>query len=434
MGVYQDIVARLSKRVVKKKKRYRYSKPKTILRWSMVAVFVIAAGLGWTIVAGLLDPYSAFGRMAVHLFKPVYMAGNNLLEYIFSSFGNYTFYKTDIFVLDFFSLIVAVTTFLTVGSLAWKYGRTYCNTICPAGTVLGLLSRFSLFKIRIDESRCTRCGLCAMKCKASCIDSKSQTVDGSRCIACFNCLDACREGALKYTYRKQGNVSNGTPKNESKRRFLLAGITTAAMTAPKVLAENTSLLSGNKKYTRQTPIMPPGATGAEHLLRHCTSCHLCVGKCPSRVIKPAFLEYGIEGMMQPVMSYKKGFCNYNCTLCTEICPNGALQPLTKEEKKLTQIGYVVFNQDICVVTTNGTNCGACSEHCPTQAVKMVPYKDGLTIPTIDTTICVGCGGCEYICPVRPHTAIYVEGHRVQQQAKAFEEEEKTDVKVEDFGF
>ncbi|MDR2627692.1 MAG: 4Fe-4S dicluster domain-containing protein [Dysgonamonadaceae bacterium] len=433
MGVYQDIVAWFSKRMGKKKKRYRYCKPKTTLRWTIVAVFILLYAFGWTAWAGWIDPYSSFGRMAVHLFKPVYMAGNNLLESVFTAFNNFTFYRIDIFVTDYFSLFVAAASCLIIGFLAWKYGRSYCNTICPVGTVLGLFSRFSLFRVRIDESKCTRCGLCTMKCKASCIDSKSQTIDGSRCVTCFNCLDACREGALKYTCRKKKALANGRPENEGKRRFLLAGIA-VAVTAPKVMGENTSLLSGDKKYTRQTPVMPPGAISAKHLSRHCTSCHLCVGKCPSRVIKPAFLEYGIEGMMQPVMSYKKGFCNYNCTLCTEICPNGALQTLTKEEKKLTQIGYVVFNKDLCVVTTNGTNCGACSEHCPTQAVTMVPYRDGLTVPAIDSAICVGCGGCEYICPVRPHTAIYVEGHKVQQQAKAFEEEEKTEVTVEDFGF
>ncbi|MDR1121757.1 MAG: 4Fe-4S dicluster domain-containing protein [Dysgonamonadaceae bacterium] len=439
MGVYQDVVAWVSKRVGKKKKKYCYSRAKSILRWSVVGVFIIFSGLGWTAVAGLTDPYSAYGRMAVHIFRPVYMAGNNLLESIFTPFNNYTFYKTDIFVMSAFSFATAIVTMLIVGYLAWRHGRTYCNTFCPVGTALGLASRFALFKIRIDRDKCTHCGLCAMKCKASCIDSQSQTVDASRCVDCFNCLDACSKGALKYSYRSKSHTNpkqtaSGRPENTAKRRFLWAGLATVTAGANVLAQQTKSLLADDKKYTRQTPIAPPGAVSSEHLLRHCTSCHLCISKCPSHVIKPSFLEYGIGGIMQPVMSYEKGFCNYHCSLCSEICPNGALKPLTKEEKQLTQIGYVVFNPDICVVITNGTNCGACSEHCPTQAVKMLPYKDGLTLPSIDTSICVGCGGCEYICPVRPHTAIFVEGHAVQQQAKAFEEEEKTEVTVEDFGF
>jgi ferredoxin len=172
----------------------------------------------------------------------------------------------------------------------------------------------------------------------------------------------------------------------------------------------------------------------EHLMKHCTSCHLCVSRCPSNVLKPSLLEYGIGGIMQPVMSFDRGYCNYNCTVCTEVCPNGALHALTMEEKHQTQVGRVVFNQDICVVHTDGTNCGACAEHCPTQAVTMVPYKDGLTIPHTDTEICVGCGGCEFICPVRPHTAIYVEGNPIHLKAKAFKEAEKSDVVIDDFGF
>ena len=108
--------------------------------------------------------------------------------------------------------------------------------------------------------------------------------------------------------------------------------------------------------------------------------------------------------------------------------------LAVEEKHRTQMGRVVFVEDICIVHTEGTNCGACSEHCPTQAVKMVPYKDGLTIPLIDPDICVGCGGCEFICPVRPYRAIYVEGNAIHQEAKAFIDEKQEDIKIDDFGF
>lgn len=436
LGIYQDIAGWFSRKTAKKKKRYKYKKAKSALRWSIVAIIVASFFAGFTIILGLLDPYSAYGRMATHIFKPIYMVGNNILATIFNHFGNYTFYKVDISILSAFSFIVALITFTGIGFLAWKYGRTYCNTICPVGTILGFLSKYSLFKVRIDSEKCNHCGLCATKCKAYCIDSKSAKIDYSRCVDCFNCLESCKQNALKFAPRKKTSISATTnePENSAKRQFLSATLFTA-IAIPKTFARRKQANYTHKEnYTRQHPVSPPGAISAEHLLKHCTSCHLCISKCPSNVIKPAFLEYGIGGMMQPVMHYEKGFCNYHCTVCTDVCPNGALVKLKKEEKRLTQIGRVVFNEDICVVHTDGTNCGACAEHCPTQAVKMIPYKNGLTIPKIDTDICVGCGGCEFICPVRPYRAIFVEGNLIQQQAKPFEEEQKKEITIDDFGF
>lgn len=181
-------------------------------------------------------------------------------------------------------------------------------------------------------------------------------------------------------------------------------------------------------------ITPPGSISQEHFQAHCTSCHLCVSKCPSHVLKPAFMEYGLGGMMQPTVFFEKGFCNFDCTVCGDVCPNGAILPLTKEQKHLTQMGKVVFIEENCIVYRDGTSCGACSEHCPTQALSMIPFKDGLTIPHIDTEICVGCGGCEYVCPARPFRAVYIEGNAVQQEAKPFTDNHQEEIQVDDFGF
>ena len=146
------------------------------------------------------------------------------------------------------------------------------------------------------------------------------------------------------------------------------------------------------------------------------------------------MEYGAAGMMQPTVYFDKGFCNFDCTVCGDVCPNGAIKPLTVEQKHLTQMGKVVFMKRYCIVHTDRTSCGACSEHCPTQALSMVPYRNGLTIPHVNTDICVGCGGCEYVCPARPFRAVYVEGNEVQQKARPFVEKKEEEVKVDDFGF
>jgi ferredoxin len=445
MGIYQDIIAWISKRTSKKKKRYKFSKAKNILRYSML-VASVSIFLKFPLILGFIDPYSAYGRIVTNVFRPVYMAGNNVLEAIFTKFDNYTFYRTDIFIMNVFAFVVAILSMGIIGYLAWKHGRTYCNTICPAGAVFGFLSRFSIFRIRINGSKCNSCGVCEMKCKAACINSKQKTVDSSRCVDCFNCLSACRKNALKFspsliparnTLSKENNADEAASEyvvDEGKRRFLTTGII-AAVAAPVAVIENeVHTLAGNGKYVRQHPILPPGSISVENMLKHCTSCHLCISKCPSRVLKPAFMEYGLAGIMQPTMYFEKGFCNFDCTICSEVCPNDAIKQLTKDEKHLNQNGYVVFTQEICIVQTDETNCGACSEHCPTQAVTMIPYKNGLTIPQINIDICVGCGGCEFICPVRPLRAIHIEGHAVQSKAKPFEEQEKEEKTIDSFGF
>jgi hypothetical protein len=438
MGIFQDVIAWFSKRkfAAGKKRRYTYSNAKNILRYSSLAVITITFLSGLSFVLGLTEPYSAYGRMITAVFKPIYMAGNNVLQSIFTSFNNYTFYRVEVSVLSVFTLVVGIITLIAISYLAWKHGRTYCNTICPVGSILGFLSKFSLLKVNINSAACNSCGVCTTKCKASCINSKAQDIDNSRCVTCFNCLGACKKNALSYGLKTKKAGAEIKATNSSKRHFLLTGLTTA-VTAPAALAQNTlDNITGAKKYTRQTPISPPGSKSAKHLLRHCTSCHLCISRCPSKVLKPAFLEYGLGGIMQPMMSYEHGFCNYNCTICTEVCPNKAIEPLTKKEKHYTQVGRVIFNIDICVVETEGTNCGACAEHCPTQAVSMVPYEghQGLTIPLINTDICIGCGGCEYICPVRPHRAIFVEGSPVHRLRESYVEEKKEDIVVDDFGF
>jgi len=418
MGVFQDIVAWFSKRTAKKKKRYRYSPSKNILRISVLGVIIIAFLFGFTALLGLLDPYSAYGRMAVHLFKPVYAIGNNLLEAGFTRFNNEIFYKEDIGILSPFSFIVASVTFLVIGFLAWRNGRTFCNTVCPAGTLLGFIGNYSLFKIRFDAEKCNRCGLCNGACKASCINTKEQTIDNNRCVDCFNCLKSCKQNALNFTHSFQKTQANQSEKqvNTSRRRFFLTGLTTAVSASVLPFGGKTGLFTDEKIDKRKTPVAPPGAGSHDRLLRHCTACHLCIAKCPSNVLKPAFLEYGLGGIMQPMMSFDRGYCDYDCTVCSNVCPTGALIPLTKEEKHRTQPGRVVFNKEICMVTTDEIYCGDCADYCPTQAIRMVPYKERLTIPSIETDLCIGCGGCEYICSER---AIFVEGNKVHQKIKNF---------------
>ena len=444
MGIYQDIVIWIRKKTSNKKnkKRYKYAPALNILRWSFLGATLIAFLFGFSFLVGLLDPYSAFGRMTVHLFKPAYMAGNNLLTEVFTRFGNHSFYKVGIYLMSLSSTIIALITMITISIMAWRNGRIYCNTVCPVGTVLGFASKYSLFQIRFNSEKCNLCGSCARNCKANCIDFKNMKVDASRCINCYNCIEVCKESGLKYrlpnsrhssliTHHSQLSTLNSQLK--SPRRQFLTTLALTTLAAGKLMADTTFRQGKKKNVERQKPIMPPGALNIDKFAQKCTSCHLCITKCPSEVIKPAFLEYGIGGMMQPMMYFDHQFCNYDCTVCSDVCPTGALTHQTQEEKHHNQIGVVQFYLENCIVYTDETSCGACSEHCPTQAVSMIPYKNSLTIPFIRQEICVGCGGCEFICPAKPWKAIFVEGI-AEHKTIRIEKEKVVEIEVDGFGF
>lgn len=449
MGVFQDCFNWFARKM-NRRKRYGFRTERRWVRLGILAVVIVAWLSGMTFLAGLVEPYSAYGRMATNVFSPVYMALNNLLAWVGTSMGNYTFYYVDISIRATAAFVVSLLTLAIIAHFAFHWGRTYCNTICPVGTLLGYISKLSLFKLHINTDACNNCGLCGMKCKGYCIDTKNHKIDYSRCIECYDCLENCHQHAISYGLKKKAvaaahqqeepetecvSTDKMSPVNESRRRFLLTSVATAAAIPMVMTGQEDGFFQGNYiAYKRKAPLSPPGSISHDHLLAHCTSCHLCVSKCPSNVLKPAFLDYGLGGMLQPMMDFEKGFCNFDCTVCGDICPNGAIRPLTVEQKHKTQMGRVVFIEKNCIVPRDHTSCGACSEHCPTQAVAMVAYKDGLTIPKIDPEICVGCGGCEYVCPAKPYKAIYIEGNAVQQEAKAFKEEKKEDVKIDDFGF
>ena len=156
-----------------------------------------------------------------------------------------------------------------------------------------------------------------------------------------------------------------------------------------------------------------------------------------QILKPAGFNFGWGYAFKPhLVYYEMAFCNYECTVCSEICPNGAIERIDVPEKKITQIGIAQFERSRCVVITDGTSCGACSEHCPVQAVRMEPYRDGLTLPHVYDELCIGCGGCESICPVRPVKAINILANDVHRTAQLPPEEDVKPVDTEelDFGF
>ena len=167
---------------------------------------------------------------------------------------------------------------------------------------------------------------------------------------------------------------------------------------------------------RQTPLTPPGSLSFDHFAQHCTGCQLCVSECPNDVLRPSS---DLMHLMLPVMSYEHGFCRPECTRCSDVCPAGAIKPLDGVEKSSIQIGHAVFIKKNCVAITDEVECGNCARHCPAGAIEMVMLdendEESPSVPAINESACIGCGACEYVCPARPFSAIYVEGHEVHKK-------------------
>ena len=416
LGVFQDIISWINSRRKKKKFRFSYSPAKSWLRYGVLAVFLIALIAGIGSLAALLAPYSSYGRIANNLFAPIYQWGNNLLAYFAERADSYAFYETTVWIKSLPTFIIALLTFIIIAVLAWRNGRTYCNTICPVGTVLGFLSRFALFRPAIDSSKCKDCSLCARQCKAACIDFKNHQIDYSRCVACMDCLDACKHDALHFESRlKKAAPAVQEQGGESRRAFLAVGATlatTAALKAQeKTVDGGLAMIEEKKIPKRATPIAPPGALNLRNFAQHCTACQLCVSVCPNEVLRPST---SLLKMMQPEMSYERGYCRPECVKCSEVCPTGAIKPITVADKSAIQIGHAVWIKENCIPLRDGQSCNNCERHCPTKAIQMVPSDpsnpDSLKIPVVNEEKCIGCGACENLCPARPFSALYVEGH------------------------
>jgi ferredoxin len=239
----------------------------------------------------------------------------------------------------------------------------------------------------------------------------------------MDCIDTCKEGAISYARRKRRiSAPESSAEKEDgvgRRAFVTTGafmVATAAIKAQEMKVDGgLAEIERAKKPERQTPLVPAGALSLKNFSDHCTACQLCVSVCPNQVLRPST---SLMTLMQPEMSYERGYCRPKCTKCSDVCPAGAIRPITIEEKSSIQIGHAVVCLDNCVVNTDDVNCGNCARHCPAGAISMVRKNPddpkSLKIPVVNEENCIGCGACENLCPARPFTAIHVEGHEVHK--------------------
>ena len=421
LGIMQDIFAWFGKK--SKKYRYSYSPRKNVLRIVFFCIMVVAIFMGSSVVVSLFAPYSAYGRIASSLMAPVWDWVNNLFADIAAHYDSYAFYHTETVVYSWVIFGVAVATLVILGFLSWRNGRTYCNTVCPVGTLLGFLSKYSLFAPVIDKTKCNACGLCSRNCKAACIDGKNHKIDYSRCVACMDCISTCRHGAISYSIKwgkehmKEDRNAEGI--NTARRTFIVTAMATTAAAALKAQEKKVdgglAVIEDKQIPNRKTRIVPPGAVSLKNVAEHCTSCQLCIQACPNGVLRPST---ELTTLMQPVASYENGYCRPECTRCSDVCPTGAIRPIDVAEKSSVQVGHAVWIKDNCLPLTEGVRCGNCARHCPTGAIQMVSSvaddENSPYIPVVNIEKCIGCGACENLCPSRPFSAIYVEGHEIHK--------------------
>ncbi|MBQ7738844.1 MAG: 4Fe-4S binding protein [Desulfovibrionaceae bacterium] len=407
LGLTQDLLLNLLG-----KKKFSYLPKLTFLRLGILVLFLASLIWGLPQIFDLLDPYSNFGRMITTIGQPIAILINNALDTLTQ--GHFqALAPKNLPLIGMSALGTAVSLLLLLLILGQRYGRIFCNTLCPIGIILGFLSRFAIFRPRINAAKCTSCGQCSRNCKANCIDYKNQTIDASRCVACFNCTTSCKFGALTLT------KEDDQPLNQSRRNslgkialgplFLLGASSKVQAQTEKSEAE---ILNRSYKPRREhtLPILPSGAQSLEHFASHCTGCQLCVAACPSQIL---ISQDTGQGFLQPNLSFEKNYCHPSCVKCSQVCPTGAILPITREEKSSLQIGQAHIDFRLCLVNTEKVTCQACQRNCPTGAISLVGNTE-LKQPTVNFEACIGCGACEHYCPVRPISAIKVFGNKVHR--------------------
>ena len=393
LGILQDLIGALSLRKSRPVKNF------PMVRYLVLLAVLLAMVLGWAIGWKILDPFSEFGAIAGGV--------NHLILTISNYFNSETSWSNQSN--SYWSIAIGLIPLAILISLVvWKK-RIFCTAFCPVGTILGLAAKFGWFRLTLEGEQCVKCGKCVRSCPSGCIALSSGEIDNERCVRCLNCLSICPKHAIHFEHPAVKPVVFDL----DRRRFLLGGAATAALTAGAVC---TFKPTAKRSGVANGAIFPPGAGSAERFRSKCTGCQLCVTNCRGKVLRSAG-----DGVDSVHLKFDRGMCEFTCNNCSQVCPTGAIVPMALADKRRCRIGQAEYIQDICVAFVDGTDCGACAEHCPTGALRMEGSHQGVRIPKLTPELCIGCGSCEYACPVRPQRAIVVRPVPIQVRAADPEE-------------
>ncbi|MFH2059592.1 MAG: 4Fe-4S dicluster domain-containing protein [Pseudomonadota bacterium] len=398
------------------------------LKYWLLVLVLVSSFFGVHLI-GFFDPFSLLVRTMVFSIDPgfnylvslffdsIYTMGppavSNITEPVYDLFKAFILpYKQSFFYLGFSSFFLLASIFLME-----KFSkRFWCRNLCPLGGLLAIISKISIFK-RLPVKACKQCEICQSSCRMNAFDQQGK-FDFIECNLCMDCLEFCPDQlpVFKFSF-----LQKGRSMNMDRRQWLTAG---AAGLAFPVLSRTSAL----SKQKNDDLIRPPGALDEVDFLATCVRCGECLKVCINNALQPLFLEQGIEGMFTPTLIPRLGYCEFNCTLCSQVCPTGALEQLNVKQKHSFVIGKAYFDKNKCLVYADKKSCIVCEEHCPTYdkaikfdtlsildfAGKMVEIKQ----PYVDRALCIGCGICENICPVEGTAAIRVNGKSKQKETQS----------------
>jgi len=369
----------------------------------------------------LFDPISILIRsLAVAVYPALNFAANALFGALYES-GNtavtavsepiYAFLRNHFLAFEQPHFQTAVATgaiFLAILALEYVDRRFWCRYLCPLGALLGLLGRFGLVRRRVTEPDCTGCGVCEKECRMGSIGEMFVATNRAECIACLDCEALCPEKAIRFT---GSGGAQAAPADLSRRGVLWSfglGLAAAPLFGSEAIAKTGS----------PSRIRPPGALPEAEFLARCTRCGECMRVCIANGLQPALFEAGLVGLWSPVLVSRIGYCEYNCTLCGQVCPTGAIEQLELARKQNIKIGLAEIDRSRCLPWKGDSECIVCEEHCPTpeKAIRLRKEKvfsvatgqvEALKLPYVDEKLCIGCGICETKCPLSDRSAIVV---------------------------
>jgi len=432
MGTLNHLLSHSRRKMADKIRRNRYNRKQS---WKYIGVvFLLGASLLGLQIVGFLDPFSVLIRSFGLALNPVFNFLTRALFYPLLGLGwpavnavlgpVFSFMRAHIlsFEQPYFSQGFLIgSIFLAIALLNQYRRRFWCRFICPLGALLGLLSRFSFLRLEVDETSCTGCLLCVKNCEGACEPQSSESWIRSECMPCWNCVESCPHDSIKIRLALPKIADRSV--DLSKRALISSlGAAVGALALfridPRKIAPSASM-AGGRQTKRFNPwlIRPPGAVEEQEFLKRCIKCGECMKVCITNVIQPTLLEAGLEGFWSPYLNMQLGYCEFNCTLCGQVCPTDAIQELTMEQKHNTAIGLAFFDKNRCIPYAQGRNCIVCEEVCPTPQKAIVFEEKEVTDPSgnkvvvkqprIEPHLCVGCGMCEYVCPLSDKPGVYV---------------------------
>lgn len=438
LGTLSQMISNISFGRLKGNKRLEANRYKPYQRWKYgVLALFFGTAIFTSLQIGWMDPIALLTRSMTNAILPAYdtiirsaldsvysiphgfiTPVTNAIGYILQelTLRNKAFYFQSALLLGIiFTAVLVANRFIT---------RFWCRGLCPLGALLGVLSRYSIFGMEKRDSHCTDCNLCALNCQGGDDPQPGLKWRQAECHLCFNCVAECPEAGIEFKFFPAVVDTKLNP--DIARRTVLTSIGAGIAAVPLMRAEPII-----RKGNDPSLVRPPGAVNEKDFLSRCIRCGECMNVCPNNALHPTFLQAGFEGIWSPILVPRIGYCEPTCVLCSQVCPTGAIDELTEEEKawvpvkgqKTTanpplKIGIAFYDYGRCLPWSMAIPCIVCEEWCPTSP-KSIYFEDveaknqkgefvQLKRPHVDPKLCVGCGACTFACPVKGEPAIYIK--------------------------